>query len=117
MQKGGTRVKSPTGIFHDRRFAVLKLVSHFLVACVWFLASSTAHAGIITLIANLDAAQVVPGQGSPSTGTGFVTVTFDTVLETITTDLSWTGLSGPVDRSHLHNAPAGSPRTSFSSMS
>jgi hypothetical protein len=108
-KKGGIRVKSPTVILHDRRFAVHKLVSHLLVACVWFLASYTAHAGIITLTANLDAVQVVPGVGSPSTGTGFAIVTFDTVLQTITTDLSWEGLSGPVDRSHLHNGPAGSP--------
>jgi hypothetical protein len=92
---------------------VHKLVSPLLVACVCFLASSTAHAGTITFIANLDAVQVVSAGGSQSTGTGFVTVVFDTVLETITTDLSWAGLSGPVDRSHLHNAPAGSATDFF----
>jgi CHRD domain/PEP-CTERM motif len=82
--------------------AVLAVVAAFL--------SSPACATIIVLSGNLDAAQVLDGGGSTSTATGFATVTIDTTLFTITTDLSWTGLTGPADRSHLHDAPAGESR-------
>ncbi len=82
-----------------------------------------ASASLITISGVLDASQVVApvfdangnvigststinGQPvSTSTATGFATVTFDTVLLTITTDLSWSGLSGNPDRAHLHDAP------------
>ena len=47
---------------------------------------------------------------STSTATGFATVTFDTVAQTITTDFSWSGLTGNADRAHLHDAPAGVTR-------
>jgi CHRD domain/PEP-CTERM motif len=69
-----------------------------------------AQADIITLSGNLNAPQVVDGGGSTSIATGFATVTIDTTLFTITTDLSWSGLSGPADRAHLHDAPAGQSR-------
>ncbi len=68
------------------------------------------QAEIITLSGSLDASQVVDGGGSISTATGFGIVTIDTTLFTITTDLSWSGLSGPADRSHLHDAPEGVSR-------
>ncbi len=69
-----------------------------------------AQADTITLSGALNASQVVDGGGSTSTATGFGTVTIDTILFTITTDLSWGGLSGPTDRAHLHDAPAGQSR-------
>jgi hypothetical protein len=72
--------------------------------------TASAHAAIYTLNGSLDASQVVDGGGSTSTATGFGTVTIDTTLFTITTDLSWSGLSGPADRAHLHDAPAGASR-------
>src|SRR3974390_571422 len=68
----------------------------------------TANANIITFTANLDSSQVVAGGGSTSSATGFASVAIDTTLFTVTTDLSWVGLSGPTDRAHLHNPPAGS---------
>lgn len=67
------------------------------------------QASLIVLSGHLDASQVVDGI-STSTATGFGTVTIDTTLFTITTDLSWSGLSGPIDRSHLHDAPEGASR-------
>lgn len=70
-------------------------------------AFSPAHASIILFSTNLDAGQVVAGGGSTSTATGFGEVAIDTTLFTITSDLTWSGLSGPTDRAHLHNAPAG----------
>jgi hypothetical protein len=85
----------------------------------WYLATVGAglllfaqpgRADLITLNGNLDASQVVDGGGSTSTATGFGTVTIDTTLFTITTDLSWSGLSGPTARAHLHDAPEGQSR-------
>jgi hypothetical protein len=70
-------------------------------------AFSSAHASTILFSTNLDASQVVAGGGSTSTATGFGEVAIDTTLFTITSDLTWSGLSGPVDRAHLHSAPAG----------
>ena len=76
--------------------------------------SQTAQASIYTLSGVLDAAQVVDplgGTTSTSNATGFATVTIDSSLYTITTDLSWSNLSGPADRAHLHDAPEGVSRT------
>jgi hypothetical protein len=74
------------------------------------LSARPAQADTITLTGALNASQVVDGRGSTSTATGLGTVIIDTTLFTITTDLSWTGLSGPTDRAHLHDAPAGQSR-------
>jgi hypothetical protein len=97
--------------------------SLWVIACVrtsfWYLAivvagialfARPAQADTITLSGNLNASQVVDGGGSTSTATGFATVIIDTTLFTITTDLSWSGLSGPADRAHLHDAPAAQSR-------
>jgi hypothetical protein len=65
------------------------------------------HATSYTFEASLTADQVVAGGGSTSTATGFATFIFDTTLLTITTDMSWAGLSGPTDRSHMHDGPLG----------
>ena len=67
----------------------------------------TAHATVYTLRAVLDAAQVAAGGGSTSTASGVALVTLDSDLFTVTTDLTWIGLSGPADRSHLHSGLAG----------
>jgi hypothetical protein len=74
------------------------------------IAAPDASADTIILTGNLTSSQVVDGRGSTSTATGFATVTIDTTLFTITTDLSWTGLSGPADRAHMHDAPEGQSR-------
>lgn len=74
------------------------------------LLAQPGKADIFTLSGILDASQVVDGGGSTSTATGMGTVTIDTTLFTITTDLSWSDLSGPADRSHLHDAPEGVSR-------
>jgi CHRD domain/PEP-CTERM motif len=73
------------------------------------LAPSMAHATIETFNAILDGAQVAPGAGGPtgSTAMGNATIVFDSSARTITTDLSWTGLTGPTDRSHIHDGTPG----------
>lgn len=89
--------------FAPRYLAALAL------SAIWW--CSSTQASIISLSAVLDAAQVVGG--STSTATGVASVAIDTTLFTITTDLSWSGLTGPADRGHLHNGPAGQTTDDF----
>ena len=91
-----------------------------LAASTLFIPATPAQAEIIMLRGAMDAAQVVDGGGSTSTATGFATLVLNTGAavagydaESMTLDFSWTGLSGPSDRSHMHDAPAGISRTVF----
>jgi uncharacterized protein (TIGR03382 family) len=72
---------------------------------------SAAHADVIVLEGSLDAAQVVDGGGSTSTADAFASLSIDTAAMTVSLDFSWDGLSGPIDRSHLHDAAEGVSRT------
>jgi hypothetical protein len=74
-------------------------------------AASPAGATLLTYTANLTASQVVDGGGSTSLATGTALVTLDDTLFTVTTDVTWSGLSGPADRAHLHFAPLGVSRS------
>lgn len=73
--------------------------------------TAPAGATLIQYTATLTASQVVDGGGSTSTATGSAVVTLDDTLFTVTTDMTWSGLSGPADRSHLHFAPFGVSRS------
>lgn len=73
--------------------------------------AAPAGATLIQYTAALTASQVVDGGGSTSTATASAVVTLDDILFTVTTDLTWSGLSGPADRSHLHFAPLGVSRS------
>jgi hypothetical protein len=57
---------------------------------------SVSHAEIITYEASL--APEVAG----ATGTGFVTVTYDSTGQTLSIDANWSGLSGPTTVAHIH---------------
>jgi CHRD domain/PEP-CTERM motif len=102
-----------------KTFARISTVAAVLIVAM------PVKADLIVLTGYLDASQVVApvydtdgitvigsthfinGQPvSTSTATGFANVTVDTVAQTITTDFSWTGLTGSADRAHLHDAPA-----------
>jgi hypothetical protein len=72
--------------------------------------AAPANATLYQYTATLNAAQVVDGGGSTSTATGSALVTLDDTLFTVTTDVTWSGLSGPADRAHLHFAPIGVSR-------
>jgi hypothetical protein len=64
-----------------------------------------ARATLITFTANLTGAQQVPVNAS--TATGFGTVVLDDVADTITVDLSWSGLiGGPATAAHIHGPGA-----------
>lgn len=73
--------------------------------------SGPAGAALLEFTATLNAAQVVDGGGSTSPAVGNAVVMVDDTLFTVTTHLTWTGLSGPADRAHLHFAPAGVSRS------
>jgi hypothetical protein len=88
-----------------RRFLGLALVVAGLAV------ASPANATLLRYTAALTASQVVDGGGSTSTATGNALVTLDDTLYTVTTDLTWAGLSGPADRAHLHFAPFGVSRS------
>jgi hypothetical protein len=107
-----------------RRLALAATAATFVIAAI------PAAAALVVISGKLDNLQVVapvidPTTGdvigstptkpdgtpvSTSTATGFASVTVDTLAQTITTDFSWTGLSGNADRAHLHDAPAGVTR-------
>jgi hypothetical protein len=69
--------------------------------------SSAAQSDTLVFTGHLTSSQVVAG--STSTATGTATIQIDTVLKTLTTDLVWSGLSGPADRSHVHSGAEGTP--------
>jgi len=80
-----------------------------LLATAAFLAAIAvalpARATLITFTANLTGAQQVPANAS--TATGFGTVVLDDVADTITVDLSWSGLiGGPATAAHIHGPGA-----------
>jgi hypothetical protein len=83
------------------------LCARVIVAFVAVLAPTVAPATDETFDATLTAAQVVADGGSTSTATAFATFVFDSSARSITTDLSWTGLTGPTDRGHIHDGPPG----------
>jgi len=63
-------------------------------------AVSPALAETVTLKASLAASQEVPP--NDSTGTGTVTMTYDTASKKLTYDGSYSGLSGPATAGHFH---------------
>lgn len=87
------------------------------MAITLLLGGAGAHADVIVLSGILNAAQVVDGGGSTSSATGLATLSINTGpatptldAESMTLDFSWTGLTGPADRAHLHDAPVGISR-------
>jgi hypothetical protein len=69
-----------------------------LAACLT--AVSPALAETVTLKASLAAAQEVPP--NDSTGSGTVTITYDTGSKKLSWDGSYSGLSGPATAGHFH---------------
>ncbi len=93
-------------------------------AAATLLLALPANAAVITLSGALTADQVVDGGGSTSTATGFATLYINTGAATgtldamsMTLDFTWSGLTGPADRSHLHDAPAGESRLVYDPFS
>ena|SRR5215218_4837709 len=64
---------------------------------VW---SAVASAEVVNLKADLKAANEVPPNDSPATGTA--EATFDTATKTLTWTVTFTGLTGPAIGAHFH---------------
>jgi len=86
---------------------VKKLLQSLVVFAIAVMFASAAQASMLYFSGALTASQVVSTPPSGSTATGYAWVTIDTDLFTVTTDAVWSGLSGLVDRSHLHDGPEG----------
>jgi hypothetical protein len=71
-----------------------------VMATSMLVAAPFAHATIITYTANLSGLNESPANGSPGTGSAFVTI--DDFLNTMSVNLSFTGLSGTTTASHIH---------------
>lgn len=69
-----------------------------------FALSGLAHASVLVTEANLDGPSESPPNASP--GTGFATVTYDSVAHTLTVDVTFIGLLGTTTASHIHAATA-----------
>lgn len=78
-----------------------KTISLFgvLIACL-FMFSAVAKADQLVFTATLTGAQEVPPSGSP--GIGSALVTFDTVTNLLTVNVSFAGLVSPTIASHIH---------------
>jgi hypothetical protein len=66
---------------------------------------AVATAAITNFEINLTGSQETPPNSSLATGSG--TASFDSTANTITLDVSFTGLSAPATASHIHVAPPG----------
>jgi CHRD domain len=68
--------------------------------------SVPARAQVVEMICRMDQAQETPPTGSPATGIGFFSI--DTVADTITYRILYTGLGSPENAAHIHGfAPPG----------
>ena len=76
----------------------MRLFRLFVGAAVLF--ASTAFASQIMYVANLSGALEVPPTGSP--GTGFAEVIIDTVANSMSVSVSFSGLLGTTTASHIH---------------
>jgi hypothetical protein len=74
-------------------FLILAMTVSMLVATPF------AHATIITYTANLSGANEAPPNVSPATGSALVTI--DNLLNTLSVNISFTGLTVPATAAHL----------------
>lgn len=82
-------------------------IKHFTRWIAVFFAAGlplASEAGIYTFDAILDGSSEAPPNASP--GTGFAQVTFDTILNTMEVNMTFSGLMGTTTASHIHAATA-----------
>ena len=95
--------KSASG--RDRRVgavATTSLTAIALVALAWMIVATPARAAIVQFTATLDGAQQVPPSGSAGTGSG--TFVMDTVANTMSVSITYSGLGSAVILGHIHGA-------------
>jgi len=71
-----------------------------LIASLLYIAAPLAQANIITFAASLSGANEAPPNASP--GTGFAMVTIDDILNTMSVQVSFSGLLGTTTSAHIH---------------
>jgi hypothetical protein len=81
-----------------------KLLNILVVSTLLLLPSITAKAAIIEYDVFLSGPNESPANASP--GTGFATIFLDNTLNTLSLNLSFTGLTGTTTASHIHAATA-----------
>jgi hypothetical protein len=84
-------------------------ITHAAAAAALALSGAGAQASVFYFHASLDTVQVVTEVPIVSMGSAAANVELDTDVFTVTTDLAWSGLTGPTDGSHLHSGPEGTP--------
>ena len=83
-------------------------MKRLIIAAVFFtllfLAAPVTNADTLVFIASLSGPAESPPNASP--GTGFATVTIDTVANTMRVQVSFSGLTSGTTASHIHSATA-----------
>jgi hypothetical protein len=85
----------------------LKVKSLFIVAVFAIMlagASQISYADTLVFVANLSGPAESPPNASP--GTGFTTVTYDTLMHTLHVQVSFSGLTAGNTAAHIHSATA-----------
>ena len=78
------------------------IIRNLVAASALTLCATASHAAILPFFAILNGPSESPANASP--GTGFATVTLDTVANTLTLNVSFSGLTGTTSASHIHAA-------------
>ncbi len=81
-----------------------KIIVIVAVAMSTFILALPAQSAIITFATELSALQEVPTNASPALGFGVVVL--NDIADTITVDLSWSGLTAPATAAHIHGPAA-----------
>ena len=92
-------------VIMDRRLVPFALGAAAVLAIGGVVVASPAGAQSLTFTATVSGANEVPPSGSAATGNA--TFTVDTVTNEVCIDATVTGLSGPVEGSHIHEGTAG----------
>ena len=71
-----------------------------LLTALALVAAPAGHTAVITFHLNMSGANEVPANGSPGTGTA--DIEFDTILRTLSLDVTFTDLLGPTTAAHIH---------------
>ena len=79
-----------------------------VLAIVMVCTTQNSYADQVVFVANLSGPAESPANASP--GTGFATVTYDSVAHTLRVQVTFSGLTGTTTASHIHSATA-SPGT------
>ena len=79
-----------------------KTKSTYLAVLAVLLSPMTANAALIELAAVIDGAQANAGAGTGSPGTGSAAMIFDDSTSTLSWNITWQDLLGPVIAAHFH---------------